>query len=97
MLAAFHQNKTRGTTMAVCRICHQYDTEDDLVKYAVRHYAHFRCYLADGRKLHALKVWQIKRFPVRVLRDFEQLNDDLSFKSTEVRRMIAADDAQYKR
>jgi len=73
--------------MSHCTICHK-DVFDE-VKHGVRHYAHWRCYLEDGRKLHALRAWQIKTFPVLLLKEFDQLDDALNFKSDEVRRILS--------
>ena len=75
-------------------ICHK-DVFDE-VKHGVRHYAHFRCYLADGRKLHVLQAWQIKHFPVMLLKEFEQLNPDLTFKSDEVRRKLGLEERHLR-
>ena len=38
-----------------------------MVKYGVRHYAHFECYLDAGKDLEALHDWQIVSFPYRLL------------------------------
>jgi hypothetical protein len=37
------------------------------VKYGVRHYAHFGCYLDAGKPLSDLHKWQIEGFPFRVI------------------------------
>lgn len=51
-----------------CRFCPRPVTEmDDGVKYGVRHYAHFRCYLEAGKPLTDLHNWQIRLFPYRLL------------------------------
>ena len=38
-----------------------------MVKYSVRHYAHFACYLDAGKLLSKLRTWQIKKFPYQIL------------------------------
>ena len=53
--------------ISTCRFCGGW--QDDKVKYAVRHYAHFDCYLDAGKKLEDLHAWQIREFPYRVLKD----------------------------
>jgi hypothetical protein len=47
---------------------------DDLVKYGVRHYAHYDCYLDQGKKLEDLSAWQIRRFPYFLLQKRGLLN-----------------------
>ncbi len=58
-----------GRIMANCRLCHNYALERDCVKYAHRHYAHFRCYLDAGKPISALSVYDLEHFPYRLLRD----------------------------
>jgi hypothetical protein len=38
-----------------------------MVKYGVRHYAHFKCYLEAGKRLADLHDWQIIEFPALLL------------------------------
>lgn len=40
------------------------------VKYGVRHYAHYRCYLISGRGLSKLHDWQVVQFPWQLLKEF---------------------------
>jgi hypothetical protein len=40
-----------------------------MVKYGVRHYAHFRCYLDAGKKLDDLHGWQVSQFPFALLKE----------------------------
>ncbi len=57
--------------MATCRFCGKWlKIEGRLlgVKYAVRHYAHFHCYLDAGKGLEDLHAWQIRRFPWALLK-----------------------------
>lgn len=54
--------------MQTCRFCQSLKNEDQMVKYGVRHYAHFECYLDAGKKLDALHAWQIYQFPHRLLK-----------------------------
>ena len=56
--------------MNICRFC-EIDISGDGVKYGVRHYAHFSCYLKSGKTLEALRPWQVGRFPFRILQDFD--------------------------
>lgn len=51
-----------------CRFCGRHESALNLLKYGVRHYAHYRCYLAGGGTLAALTAWQVSRFPAGVLR-----------------------------
>ena len=53
---------------STCRFCKDWCGETG-VKYGVRHYAHFHCYLAAGRKLEDLHPWQVSQFPYRLLKD----------------------------
>lgn len=53
--------------MSQCRFCE--DRSQRLVKYNVRHYAHFKCYLDAGKALSDLHAWQIAEFPFRLLSD----------------------------
>ncbi len=53
--------------MYICRFCSKWANDDDLVKYGVRHHAHFTCYLDAGKRLAALSAWQVGQFPVLLL------------------------------
>ena len=61
-----------------CRICKQQADDSRLVKYAVRHYAHFRCYLEAGKSLADLSSWQVSLFPARILKDHELLEQTIA-------------------
>jgi hypothetical protein len=61
--------------MPTCRFCKSWEDEDDMVKYEVRHYAHFDCYLDAGKKLSDLWAWQINLFPHRVLKKHGLLDE----------------------
>lgn len=50
-----------------CRFCDSRD--QSMVKYGVRHYAHFKCYLDAGKKLSDLHAWQVRRFPYFLLKE----------------------------
>lgn len=50
-----------------CRVCHQAGPSQRMVKYGIRHYAHFACYLESGRSLDTLPAWQVRRFPALLL------------------------------
>jgi hypothetical protein len=51
-----------------CRFCTDRTVEPQ-VKYGVRHYAHFKCYLDAGKKLSDLHAWQVGEFPFRLLKE----------------------------
>lgn len=57
-------------TLCTCRFCKKtsFDSEG-MVKYGVRHYACYDCYLDAGKTLNALHSWQVGEFPCRVLKD----------------------------
>ncbi len=55
--------------MQTCRFCKSWKNEDQMVKYGVRHYAHFDCYLDAGKKLDDLHDWQVITFPHKLIRD----------------------------
>lgn len=55
--------------LATCRFCKSWRDEERMVKYGVRHYAHFHCYLDAGKSLEVLPDWQIIKFPYRLLKD----------------------------
>lgn len=50
-----------------CRFCN--DPDQSMVKYGVRHYAHFKCYLDAGKQLSDLPSWQRGKFPYRLLKE----------------------------
>lgn len=50
-----------------CRFCESRD--QSLVKYGVRHYAHFHCYLDAGKSLDDIWAWQVRQFPYRLLKE----------------------------
>jgi len=56
-------------TQSTCRYCKKYGNSERMVKYGVRHYAHFSCFLDAGRKLTELHPWQVGKFPAILLRD----------------------------
>lgn len=59
--------------MNTCRFCKKWEhgeaVFDKLVKYGVRHYAHYACYLDAGRRLEDLHDWQVVRFPFLLLKE----------------------------
>jgi len=58
--------------MNTCRFCNgaEYsDAQIRMVKYGVRHYAHFKCYLEAGKSLDDLHSWQVREFPYRLLKE----------------------------
>lgn len=56
-------------TRPTCRVCHEAGPEYLFIKYGVRHYAHFACYLDAGKPLSDLRKWQIESFPFKVILD----------------------------
>jgi len=54
--------------MSICRFCDKAMPHHAGVKYGVRHYAHFACYL-DHKPLSDLHTWQIEGFPYRLLKE----------------------------
>lgn len=61
--------------LQTCRFCKESDHggTETMVKYGVRHHAHYRCYLKAEKLLSKLHDWQIVLFPYTVLQDFNQL------------------------
>ena len=55
--------------MQTCRFCKSWKDEDQMVKYGVRHYAHFACYLDAGKSLADLHDWQVSTFPYKLLKE----------------------------
>lgn len=55
--------------MQTCRFCKSWKNEDQMVKYGVRHYAHFRCYLDAGKSLADLNDWKVSQFPYTLLKE----------------------------
>jgi hypothetical protein len=51
-----------------CRFCKRYMGSDEGVKYGVRHWAHFKCYLDAGKDLFKLPRHQVGRFPYKLLK-----------------------------
>lgn len=64
-------------SLQTCRFCKESDCDgtDTMVKYGVRHYAHYRCYLDAGRLLSDLHDWQIVHFPLKALTEFGLLDE----------------------
>lgn len=56
-----------------CRFCDNHK-DQEMVKYNVRHYAHFECYLKAGKSLEALHAWQVRQFPYKLLKEHGLLN-----------------------
>lgn len=54
--------------MNTCRFCKSWRREHQMVKYGVRHYAHFECYLDAGKQLSELQDWQVGQFPALLLK-----------------------------
>ena len=50
----------------ICRICKEYKRPDErMLKYSIRHYAHYRCWL-DKYGMNSfdnLSRWQLNQFP----------------------------------
>lgn len=71
--------------MQTCRFCKSWKDEDRMVKYGVRHYAHFDCYLEAGKPLSDLHGWQLGQFPRSLLKEHGKLD--------ETKTLIAESDA----
>lgn len=57
-------------SLTTCRFCGEWSHSGDrMVKYGVRHYAHFACYLDAGKSLADLHDWQIAEFPYLLLKE----------------------------
>lgn len=50
-----------------CRFCG--DGDQAMVRYGIRHHAHFKCYLDAGKKLSDLHPWQVRQFPYKLLKE----------------------------
>lgn len=53
--------------VGTCRFCKKFD--DNLIAYGPRHYAHPACYLDAGKKLLALRPYQVGQFPYKLLKE----------------------------
>jgi hypothetical protein len=62
--------------LQTCRFCGK-DDFDGMVKYGVRHHAHFRCFLeAKGANGYLnLHDWQMVEFPYKLLEEFGLTGD----------------------
>jgi hypothetical protein len=63
---------------STCRFCGKSEFDyDGMVKYSVRHYAHFRCFLENkgANGFLDLHDWQIVEFPYRLLEEFGLTGD----------------------
>ena len=61
--------------MNTCRFCKQTSFDGDgLVQYGTRHYAHFLCYLENGKMLTDLQDHKIVQFPYRLLQRFDLID-----------------------
>ena len=56
-----------GLSFNSCRFCD--DPDQAMVKYGVRHYAHFKCDLDAGKSLNKLPDWQKHKFPYQLLKE----------------------------
>lgn len=54
-------------TWNTCRVCHEAGPSLRMVKYGIRHHAHFACYIEAKRPLATLPAWQVRRFPALLL------------------------------
>lgn len=68
-----------------CRFCGKHDDDSKMVKYGVRHYAHYSCYLDAGKLLNDLHGWQVGQFPCRILKDHGLLDLAEKIAATERR------------
>lgn len=67
-MLAMVNGETQMSDWATCRFCKETAHQDRMVKYGVRHYAHFNCYL-DNKTLHKLLPWQIGQFPWKLIKE----------------------------
>jgi hypothetical protein len=58
-----------------------------MVKYSVRHYAHFECYLEAGKSLRELRDWQVIQFPHRLLKDRGLLDQGMAAYDREMEKV----------
>lgn len=65
-----------------CQFCKATAHHKQLVKYGVRHYAHFGCYL-DRKSLRDLHPWQVLNFPSRELSERGLLDEAARIIETE--------------
>jgi hypothetical protein len=72
-----------------CKFCQESASQDDLIKYGVRHYAHFKCYLDAGKTLDALHAWEIGKFPYALLRDRGLLEQAKQIQAAQEQRNVA--------
>lgn len=64
--------------MNTCRFCKEQGFEDrDFVRYGLRHYAHWQCFLDAGRSLADLSKFQRGRVPLWMLRNNPGLREIL--------------------
>lgn len=54
-----------------CRFCGKQDHAGavTMVRYGIRHHAHYRCYLEAGKSLADLHPWQVGMFPFRLIKE----------------------------
>lgn len=53
-----------------CRLCQERARSTDMVRYGLRHYAHYRCYLDAGKSLDELPTVSVGEFPYRLLMEY---------------------------
>ena len=71
-----------------CRFCKKPSVDGDgMVKYSVRHHAHFKCYLDAGKSLRDLHDWQIIQFPHFLLKDRGLLDQGMAAYDREMEKV----------
>lgn len=61
--------------MNTCRLCGDWYKDSFMIKYAVRHSAHFACIVKRGRMdiLEKLTNWQLAQIPIKEIRSYHML------------------------
>lgn len=82
--------------MANCRFCTNW-RDQGMVKYGVRHYAHFKCYLENGKPLADLHGWQLGEFPYRLLREHGAVDAKCEWVDPVIRAKFEAAEVPMRR
>lgn len=81
--------------MPTCRFCNNW-RDQGMVKYGPRHYAHFRCFLENGKSLVDLPGWKLGEFPYRLLKEFGAVNEQGEFYNPVVRAKFKAAEVPFR-
>ena len=77
-----------------CQFCKAHGPSDRMVKYSVRHYAHYDCYINYGKPFEPLAIWQLERFPYFKLKDLGRFAE---FKAIYDRKIAEREEDQRRR